>query len=140
MAPQLYWQIHSLSFQLEKRIDEALKDELNLGFAQYKVLEAVHQNELTKQNVVARLLNQTEASVSRQTKILEKKGLIHVNVVMGNKRARELSITRVGYDIIRQSTEIMERVQADMFGALRPEEQRLFYQLLSRALEVQRTN
>ena len=86
MQSRLHWQLHRLAFLLEKRTDEALKSQLGIGFAQYKVLEAINQNALAKQNTVAELLDQTEASISRQIKILEKKGLIRAHTVMGNRR------------------------------------------------------
>lgn len=134
MQPSLYWQIHKLAFLLEKHADEALKSQLDIGFAQYKVLEAISQNMLTKQNVVAELLDQTEASVSRQTKILQKKGLINVNPVMGNKRAKELSLTRVGEDIVRQAANELEISQMQVLGNISFQEQRLFNELFDRML------
>jgi len=48
MSPRLYWQIHKLAFLLEKRSDESLKSQVNIGFAQYKVLEAIGRNMLAK--------------------------------------------------------------------------------------------
>ena len=129
MIPRLYWQIHKLAFLLEKRADEALKDQLGIGFAQYKVLEAINQNKLAKQNLIAELLDQTEASVSRQIKILHKKGLIIVGSVMGNKRAKELSLTRVGEDIVRQAEELLDVTQSQVVGGLSYQEQRLFQEL-----------
>ena len=134
MDSRFYWQIHQLAFLLEKRADTALKTQLGIGFAQYKVLEAINQNMLTKQNVVAELLDQTEASVSRQVTILKKKGLIVVNVVMGNKRAKELSLTRVGDDVVRQAEDILDVTQAQITGSVSYQEQRLVSELIDRML------
>jgi DNA-binding MarR family transcriptional regulator len=135
MQPRLYWQIHKLAFLLEKRADDALKTQLGIGFAQYKVLEAINQNMLAKQNTIATLLDQTEASISRQIKILQKKGLITVTEVMGNKRAKELSLTRVGEDIVRQSEEALDIAQSQIVGGLSYQEERLFLELFDRMLQ-----
>lgn len=134
MTPRLYWQIHKLAFLLEKRADEGLRTQLDIGFAQYKVLEAINQNMLARQNMVAEMLDQTEASISRQIKILQSKGLIKVAEVMGNKRARELSLTRVGEEIVRNAEDILDIAQAQIMGGLSYQEQRLLQELFERML------
>jgi DNA-binding MarR family transcriptional regulator len=134
MQPRLYWQIHHLSFLLEKHIDEQLKEQLGIGFAQYKVLEAINQNMLASQALIAKLLDQTEAGISRQIKILQRKGLIVVSEVMGNKRARELSLSEIGDEIVRQASSVLDVAQAQVFGMLSYQEQRLFQELFERML------
>jgi DNA-binding MarR family transcriptional regulator len=138
MSPRLYWQIHKLAFLLEKRADENLKAQAGIGFAQFKVLEAVGSNMLAKQNLIAGQLDQTEASVSRQIKILQKKGLIIVASVMGNRRARELSLTEKGEELLTQCTEILDFAQAQVIGALSYQEQRHFQELFERMLNKAR--
>ena len=135
MIQRLYWQIQKLAFLLEKRADDSLKEQLDIGFAQYKVLEAINQNSLARQNMVAEMLDQTEASISRQIKILEKKGLITVASVMGNKRARELSLTRVGEDIVRQAEHLLESVQEKTMEGLSYQDQRYLLEKFERMLE-----
>ncbi len=137
MQPQLYWQIHKISFVLEKRSDESLKAQAGIGFAQYKVLEAIGRNMMAKQNVIAELLDQTEASVSRQIKILQKRKLIIVATVMGNRRARELSLTEKGEELLLQCEEILEIVQAQVLGNLSYQDQKhlqdMFERLIARS-------
>ena len=138
MTPRLYWQIHKLAFLLEKRADENLKAQAGIGFAQFKVLEAIGSNMLAKQNLIASRLDQTEASISRQIKILQKKGLISVASVMGNRRARELSLTEKGEELLLQSVEILDMAQAQIIGALSYQEQRHFQELFERMLNKAR--
>ena len=135
MTPRLYWQIHKLAFLLEKRADESLKKQVGIGFAQYKVLEAIGRNALAKQNMIAELLDQTEASISRQIKILEKKDLIVVATVMGNKRARELTLTDKGEELLQQCEQILDVAQAQVVGGLSYQEQRHFQELFNRMVE-----
>jgi DNA-binding MarR family transcriptional regulator len=138
MQPRLYWQIHKVAFLLEKRADESLKSHLGIGFAQYKVLEAINQNMLAKQNTIAKLLDQTEASISRQIKILQKKGLIEVSEVMGNKRAKELTLTVIGDEMVSQAENVLDIAQAQVVGGLSYQEQRLFQELFERMLNKAR--
>jgi DNA-binding MarR family transcriptional regulator len=140
MTPRLYWQIQKLAFLLEKKADESLKDQLGIGFAQYKVLEAINQNMLARQNMIADMLDQTEASISRQIKILQKKGLITVSDVMGNKRARELSLTRIGEEVVRNAENVLDVSQAQVMGGLSYQEQRLLQELFERMLDKVRKN
>ncbi len=135
MSPRLYWQIHKLAFLLEKRADESLKKQSGIGFAQYKVLEAIGRNALARQNMIAELLDQTEASISRQIKILEKRGLIVVGTVMGNKRARELTLTDRGDELLRQCELALDTAHGQLFNSLNFEEQQAFTELLERILK-----
>ena len=138
MNPRLYWQIHKLAFLLEKRADENLKAQAGIGFAQFKVLEAIVSKMQAKQNLIASQLDQTEASISRQRKISEKKSFISVASFMGNRRARELSLTEKGEELLLQSVEILDMAQAQIIGALSYQEQRHFKDLFARMLNKAR--
>ena len=135
MQPQLYWYIHQLAFRLEKRIDDVLRKQLSIGFAQYKVLEAVGNNAQTKQNMVADMLHQTEASISRQVKILSGLDLLIVGTVMENKRARELTLTEKGEKMLLEGAGFIQEVQSAFFGKLNIEEQAALQQLIMRLQE-----
>jgi|GEM_PF-2167729 len=135
MQTRLYWHIHKLSSLFEKKADEQLRLALDIGFAQYKVIEAINQNALTKQNTVAKLLDQTEASISRQIAILQKKGLITVQNVMGNRRAKELLLTRVGEDICRQAEQIVAVIDLELFEGLGYREQTVFQELFVKMID-----
>ena len=139
MESQLYWQVHTLAFLLEKQIDMRLKEQFELGFAQYKVLEAIGRNMHAKQNAVADMLDQTEASVSRQIRILQRKKLINVDAVMGNKRARELSLTEQGEQQLKLCQEIMDAAQKKVFGAMSLDEQQYFNTVFERLIDNARS-
>lgn len=49
---------------------------------------------------------------------------------MGNRRARELSLTEKGEELLTQCTEILDFAQAQVIGALSYQEQRHFQELL----------
>lgn len=135
---QIFWQLHRLSFTLEKKLDEVMKRELDIGFAQYKVLEAINHNSLAKQNAVANMLDQTEASISRQVKILEKKGLIKIKDVSGNRRAKELSLSKVGEELVAGAENLINITQANVFSSLNVKEQQWFSSALDRLIEKSR--
>lgn len=135
MTHRIYWQIQKIAFLLEKKADESLKENLDIGFAQYKVLEAINQNSLARQNMVAEMLDQTEASISRQIRILEKKGMITVVNVMGNKRARELSLTRVGEETVLQAGNLLGVMQEQTMEGLSFKDQNYLLNLFETMLD-----
>lgn len=135
MTHRIYWQMQKIAFLLEKKADESLNENLDIGFAQYKVLEAINQNSLARQNMVAEMLDQTEASISRQIRILEKKGMITVVNVMGNKRARELSLTRVGEETVLQAGNILSVMQEQTMEGLSFKDQNYLLNLFETMLE-----
>jgi DNA-binding MarR family transcriptional regulator len=135
MQTTIYWQLHKLAFLLEKTSDTELKNQLGIGFAQYKVLEAVNQNMLARQNMVAQMLDQTEASISRQVKILQKKGLITITEVMGNRRAKELSLTEIGDEIVSSAEHVLDITLSGTIGSLSFNEQRLLQEMLDKMLQ-----
>lgn len=135
MQPRLYWQIQRLAFLLEKRADDALKEQLGIGFAQYKVLEAINQHSLARQNTIAELLDQTEASISRQIRLLQARDIVRVGTVMGNKRARELTLSMQGEELVSQAVEVLDVAMAQVVGGVSYQEQRLIQELFDRMLE-----
>lgn len=57
---------------------------------------------------------------------------------MGNRRARELSLTEKGEELLLQSVEILDMAQAQIIGALSYQEQRHFQELFERMLNKAR--
>jgi len=135
MQPQLYWQIHRLAFLFEKRADDALYEQAGIRFAQFKVLEAIGRNVHTKQNVVAELLDQTEASISRQIKLLEKRQFVQVGVVVGNRRARELELTEEGEKVWIHAQQILTLTQSTLIGDMSLADQKTSHLLFSQAID-----
>jgi len=139
LSPSIFWQLHKMAFLLEKRVDESLHEQLDIRFAQYKVMEAISRNENSRQNTIADLLDQTEASISRQIRLLDKKKLVHVDSVMGNKRARELRLTDQGENQLRLCREIVNTLQLRVFGGLGDDEQHYLKAMLDHLLQSVRS-
>ncbi len=140
MEQKLSWQFHKLSFLLEKAADDALKKQLDIGYAQYKVLEAVNHNTLARQNTVAEMLDQTEASISRQVRILEKKGLIKISDVMGNRRSKELSLTTVGEEMVQNAGETIVMSQEKFFSKIGQNDKQRLLIVLEQMLTANKKN
>ena len=64
---------------LAKQIDQLLQFKLEIGYSQFKLLEVINSRPGIQQRDIAAILGQTEASITRQMKLLVKAGLL-VNV------------------------------------------------------------
>ena len=78
--------LHQLVFILDRQSDEALRERLGIGYSQFKILMAAKHRSGLKQNDIASYLGQTEASVSRQIKLMKANGLLSVQVDPANRR------------------------------------------------------
>ena len=128
----LGYMLHQLMFIIDHQSDEVLHLELGLGFSQFKILMAAKHSVGLKQNDIAKHLGQTEASVSRQIKLMKADGLLSVQVDPENRRARSIVLTDKGADLGKRCVEVLEHTHASVFGSLSFAEQKLMRELLER--------
>ncbi|HET8991573.1 MAG TPA: MarR family winged helix-turn-helix transcriptional regulator, partial [Candidatus Saccharimonadales bacterium] len=76
---------------------------------QYRILMVLDWNPRVQQNVIANHLGQTEASISRQIKLLKDKGLLSSKVDPQNKRKHISVPTPKGMQITEAATDILRR-------------------------------
>ncbi len=124
--------LHQLVFIIDRQSDEALHAQLGVGFSQFKILMAAKKRTGLKQNDIASYLGQTEASVSRQIKIMKADGLLIVQVDPNNRRARSIVPTDKGVILGKKCVEVLEVTHATVFGSLSFAEQKLMRELLER--------
>ena len=130
----LGYTLHQLVFIIDHQSDDVLRRELGLGFSQFKILMAAKHSVGLKQNDIARHLGQTEASVSRQIKLMKADGLLSVQVDPENRRARSIVLTDRGADLGKRCAEVLEHTHASVFGSLGFAEQKLMRELLERLI------
>jgi len=128
------YMLHQLVFIVDRQSDEALHRELGIGFSQFKILMSAKHRSGLKQNDIAKHLGQTEASVSRQIKLMKQDGLLSVQVDPENRRARIIVLTDKGADFSRRCFDVLENAHATVFGSLSFSEQKLMRELLDRLI------
>ena len=134
MSPSIGYALHQLSFALDRQSDEALRASLDIGYSQFKILMAAKHRSGLKQSDIANYLGQTEASVSRQIKIMKSEGLISVRIDPDNRRSRSIVLTDKGTELSRQCVELLEHTHAATFGSLSFAEQKMMQGLLDRLM------
>ena len=68
--------LQHVSSLLAKQSDQVLQEQLGIGLAQFKILRTLQTEPRTPQREIAFNLGQTEASISRQVKLMIADGLL----------------------------------------------------------------
>jgi len=132
MQNSIGYTLHQLVFVLDRQSDETLHSSLGIGYSQFKILMAAKHRSGLKQNDIALYLGQTEASVSRQIKLLKDDGMLAVRIDPNNRRARSIVLTDKGSEFAKKCIVVLEQTHAATFGSLSFAEQKMMQELLDR--------
>lgn len=110
--------LHQLLSVLSRESDQRLLEQLGLGLSQYKILTALHTSSKPQQRLIALELGQTEASISRQIKILENKGMLTVSKNPDNLREHHIALTGHGLRLIEAAERVLGHYHEAVFTAL----------------------
>jgi len=94
---------------INKQSEDILKSELDIGMSQYRILAVLDWNPRVQQNVIASSLGQSEASISRQIKIMESKGFVSVVQDPLNRRKHIARPSPKGMQVTEAATDIIKR-------------------------------
>lgn len=103
---------------LGKQSEQVLQERLGIGFSQYKILRVLQINPHIKQRQIASNLGQTEASVSRQVKLMIDDGLLRSTVSPRNRREHITVPTAKGLKLTEAAMEALAQYHAPTFAAL----------------------
>jgi len=131
------FRVQALAALLYKASDRVLQEQLGIGMSQFKILGAIQNNQRLLQKHIATILNQTEASISRQIKLLHQRQLLVTQFNPKDHREHITVLTPNGRQVINAATEVLEafqtqfveglsdKQQAELIGLLDQIEQRL---------------
>lgn len=119
----LGFNLHYLSFMLDRQSDLFLRDRFQIGFSQFKILMALMKRTNVQQKEIADFLGQTEASVSRQIQNLGDLGLLHRRRDPENRRQHITQLTDKGEKLARGAIAELEKHYAPMFAVLSDSDQ-----------------
>lgn len=115
--------LQRLAFLLARHNDQVLQEQLGIGFSQFKILMILQWKPHVRQRYIAENLGQTEASISRQIKLLKESGLLVTEINPRNKREHITHPTTKGVRITEKALEILNRHHAPMFAKLSDKQQ-----------------
>lgn len=110
--------LHHLSAVLDRQSDILLNERFGLGFSQFKILMGVSKHNNLQQREIAEALGQTEASVSRQIRLLVDEGLIASTLDPENRRQHQTRLTPKGERILSEAMSALESHYQPMFASI----------------------
>ena len=123
-------QMQHLVALTSRDMDQMLLEQLGIGLAQYKIMSTIHDHPHVQQRTIADTLGQTEASVSRQIKLLAEKALLHAEQNPTNKREHITDLTPNGVQIVDAAERVLGGYQTKFFAGLSDKQQQQLDELL----------
>lgn len=93
---------------LLRQSDQVLQERLGIGVSQLRILTMLEHDPGARQRQLADRLGQTEASISRQIKLMVEKGYLAVAVNPKSRREHLATITPKGVKISVAAKEVLE--------------------------------
>jgi DNA-binding MarR family transcriptional regulator len=115
---------------LERQFDQALLEQLGIGTSQYRILLVLETHADSSQRHLAANLGQTEASISRQIKILQSKSLITTQIHPRSRRERVTNLSPRGVTVILAAKELYTQIAANLLGSLTDKQQKVVRETL----------
>lgn len=115
--------LHELAHHINAESNQVLMERLGIGFGQFKVLMVLEDSDGLTQKQIAVALRQTEASISRQIKLLKQKNLAEVRISSSNRREHTIFITDRGFQMVDRGTNALNTYHSPLFEHLTEKEQ-----------------
>ena len=123
--------LNRLAFSLSRQSDQILLERLGIGMSQYIIMHILQLQSSIQQRVIATQLGQTEASISRQMKILANQSLLEVRTNPQNRREHVIMLTLKGERIIDEANNILDEFHKSVFEKIGDKSYKNFAELIS---------
>lgn len=117
---------------MAKQNEQVLQEQLGIGLSQFKILRVLQAKANTTQREIATTLAQTEASISRQIKLMFDDGLLSSTVSATNRREHVVVPTAKGIKMTESALEILHKHNQPTFEILGEDGQKQLADLLSK--------
>ncbi|HUC89662.1 MAG TPA: MarR family winged helix-turn-helix transcriptional regulator [Patescibacteria group bacterium] len=115
---------------LMRQSDQALQERLGIGMSQYKLLMMLQHSPNVQQRKLAECLGQTEASISRQIKLLCEKGLLTTRVNPKSRREHITVLTAKGAKMTIAALDVLKQYNDPLLAVLSGKEQQVLTESL----------
>jgi len=122
--------IHNLAALMARESDQILRQRFGVGLSQYKILAAKEESPHLQQRAIAIELGQTEASVSRQVKLLQNKGMITVRKNPRNRREHLAELSAKGARFTEAARQSLATYHSSVVSHLSRRQQDILLELL----------
>ena len=127
----LFYVLQRVAADVHKHVDQMLLERLGIVVSQLRILHTIQNLEQSGQRAVGQALGQTEASISRQIKLLAQKGLVQTHTNPKNQRQRLVSITVKGARLVEAADGDLDRGMQQVLRPLMPKQQKQLAELIT---------
>src|SRR5688500_16986137 len=106
------------AMSMARQSDQMLQDHLGIGFSQFKILMVLQWNPVALQRHIAENLGQTEASISRQIKLMHDEGLLQTTINPQNRREHRTTLTAKGERLADDAKVVLNHYYAPVLATL----------------------
>lgn len=124
--------LHHLSAVYSRESDQILQEQLGIGLSQFKILATLVENSAMQQKHIAQQLGQTEASISRQIKVLQAKGMVETMRNPTNRREHITTLTARGDRVTDAAQKVLANFQSSTLSHMAPRQQEILLGLLTK--------
>lgn len=110
--------LHKIGSMMERVSDSVLFGEYGIGYSQFKILFALSHHEDVQQKEIAQFLGQTEASISRQIKLLKQASIISITLGKDDKKKHHIALTEKGGQLMRDAFSTLNKFYAPILATL----------------------
>jgi len=114
-ADNLVYQMQHTALLLTRFSDLVLHERLNIGFTQYRILIVLQYAPNIQQRSIAESLDQSEAAISRQVKLMCQQGLLTVESRRENKREHITKLTKKGERLANEASMVLNSIYTPIF-------------------------
>jgi len=118
---------------LSRQVDQIMQEKVGIGYSQFKLLQMLERVPEIRQHQMATNLGQTEASISRQIKLLAEKGLLVSAINPKSRREHIHRLTPKGTKMTQAVDAAMQQYVAPMLDKVPDKQQK---QLLESLVHV----
>ncbi len=122
--------LQHLSTALARQSEQVLQERLGIGFSQFKILMALQWNPEVQQKHIADALGQTEASISRQIKLMHERGLLETKIRASNRREHITRPTSKGVRLTEEALSVLNNYHSPMFELLNEKQRQQLQEML----------
>lgn len=122
--------LNHIAFVMGRQSDMVLNERLGIGFSQFKIMMVLRYAPHVQQKEIADRLGQTEASISRQIKLLTDKGLLQSLKRPENRREHITTLTLKGENLTDEALELLNQYHSPVFARLSEHQQQLLIETM----------
>ncbi|HEV2403761.1 MAG TPA: MarR family winged helix-turn-helix transcriptional regulator [Candidatus Saccharimonadales bacterium] len=116
--------LRHVGLSLERQFDQVLLEQLGIGMSQHRIMTVLKLRPDISQRALATHLGQTEASISRQIRILQAKTLVSRVVHPTIKRERVIALSSKGALLVAAADELLTKLNAGLLQTLTERQRR----------------